>query len=100
VDQIDPLWAIKRGQAPKPEKNYEDIHLPRNTPMGFYIGIFSLVFGFAMTWHIFWLAILGFAGILICMIVRLSGRDEHDLIPASQVKEIERQLALLRKEEA
>jgi cytochrome o ubiquinol oxidase subunit 1 len=66
--------------------------------MGLYIGAFSLVFGFAMTWHIFWLGIASFAAILVCMIIRLSGKDEHDLIPASEVKEIEARLASLRHE--
>lgn len=89
VDQLDPLWAIKRGQAPKPQTGYEDIHLPRNTPMGMYIGILSLIFGFAMTWHIFWLAIASFIGIAACLIIRLSGKDVHDVIPAAQVKKME-----------
>lgn len=88
VDQIDPLWAIKRGQAP-PQGDYEDIHLPRNTGMGMYIGIISLILGFAMTWHIFWLAIICFVGILTCLIIRLSGKDEHDLISAAQVKKMD-----------
>ena len=89
VDSIDPLWAIKRGEAPKPEMTYEDIHLPKNTPAGLMIGIFSLIFGFAMTWHIFWLALLSLVAIIISLIIRLSGEDEHDLIPASQVKAME-----------
>lgn len=89
VDQIDPLWAIKRGEAPKPEATYEDIHLPPNTPFGFYIGMLSLVFGFAMTWHIFWLAILCFVGIVIFLIIRLSRPDIHDVITAEEVQKIE-----------
>ena len=28
-------------------------------------------------------------GIVVCLIIRLSGHDEHDLITAAQVKEIE-----------
>lgn len=97
VDQIDPLWAIKRGQAPKVKQEYEDIHLPRNTPMGLYIGILSLVFGFAMTWYIFWLALVSIFGIVVCLIIRLSGTDEHDVITAEQVKEME--AAHLRRQE-
>lgn len=89
VDQLDPLWAIKRGQAPKPEKSYEDIYLPPNTAMGLIIGIFSLVFGFAMVWHIFWLAIVSFIGAIICLIIRLSQADEHVLITAAEVKAME-----------
>ena len=69
--------------------DYEDIHLPKNTPMGLYIGIFSLIFGFAMTWYIWWLAIISFVAIIVCLIIRLSGEDEHDIITAAQVKEME-----------
>lgn len=89
VDQLDPLWAIKRGLAPKPEMDYEDIHLPKNTPMGLYIGLLSLLFGFAMTWYIFWLAIISFVGIVACLIIRLSGKDEYQIITAAQVKKME-----------
>jgi cytochrome o ubiquinol oxidase subunit I len=89
VDQLDPVWAIKRGLAPKPRMDYEDIHMPKNTPMALYLGIFCLIFGFAMTWHIFWLAIVSFVAIVVCLIIRLSGEDEHDVITAAQVKEME-----------
>jgi cytochrome o ubiquinol oxidase subunit 1 len=90
VDQLDPLWAIKRGHAPEPTMHYEDIHLPKNTPLGLFIGFFSLIFGFAMTWHIFWLALVSFIAIVICLIVRLSGKDEHEIIPAAEVKKMEK----------
>jgi cytochrome o ubiquinol oxidase subunit I len=98
VNHRDPLWAIKRGEAPKPEKNYEDIHLPKNTPMGLIIGILSMSFGFAMTWYIGWLAVVSFAAIIACLIIRLSGKDEHEIITAAQVKEIEEEH--LRSQEA
>lgn len=98
VDQRDPLWAIKRGQAPKQQEYYEDIYLPQNTPMGIYIGICSMIFGFAITWHIWWLAIASFVAIVACLIIRLSGKDEHMLITAAQVKEMEN--ARLRRHEA
>ena len=89
VDQLDPLWAIKRGQAPKAVETYEDIYLPKNTPMGLVIGMLSLVFGFAMTWYIWWLAIASLAAIIACMIIRLSGDDEHMVITADEVKKME-----------
>lgn len=89
VNEVDPLWAIKRGEAPPARMDYEDIHIPKNTPMGFIIGAFSLIFGFAMTWHIYWLAIIGVIGIVISAIIQLSGNDEHDLITAAEVQAIE-----------
>jgi len=89
VDQLDPLWAIKRGLAPKPEVGYEDIHLPKNTPMALYLGLISLVFGFAMVWHIFWLALVSLIAAIVFLIIRLSGEDEHLLITAEEVKSME-----------
>lgn len=91
VDQLDPLWAMKRGHAPKVKQEYEDIYLPKNTPIGMLIGLFSLLFGFAMTWYIGWLAILSLIAIICCLIIRLSGKDkdEHVLYTAAQIKEIE-----------
>jgi cytochrome o ubiquinol oxidase subunit I len=89
VDQIDPFWAYKRGQGPQQKREYEDIHLPRNTPMGFYIGLLSLVFGFAITWHIFWLTALSFVAMVACAIIRLSQKDEHLLITAKEVAAME-----------
>lgn len=91
VDQIDPLWAAKRGEVELFKTGYEDIHLPINTPMGFYIGVFSLIFGFAMTWHIFWLALLSFVALWSSVIIRLSSKDEHELIRASEVEAIEKE---------
>jgi len=89
VNQIDPFWAIKRGEAPPVEKKYEDIHLPKNTPFGLYIGVLTMFFGFAMTWYIWWLAIISFVSIIVCLIIRLSEKNEHDIIPAEKVKEME-----------
>lgn len=89
VDQIDPLWAIKRGEAPKQPQRYEDIHMPVHTPVAIYIGAISLVFGFAMTWHIYWLAIASFAGLLGFVIYRLSSEEEFEVFTAKEIEEIE-----------
>lgn len=89
VNNRDPLWEIKHGAYTPPKKEYEDIYLPVNTAMGFYIGLFSLFFGFAMTWQMWWLAILSFVAILVTAIIRLSSADKHELITAAQVKQME-----------
>lgn len=88
VDQRDAFWAIKQGQAPL-QGPYEDIYLPKNTASAMYIGFATLLFGFAITWHIIWLTALSFAAVIGGLIFRLSGKDEHDVLTASQVKEME-----------
>jgi Heme/copper-type cytochrome/quinol oxidases, subunit 1 len=89
VDQIDPLWAYKRGEIKLFEGEYEDIEMPMNTPMGLYIGIFAFLFGFAMTWHIWWLALISLIVAIALVIKRLSGVDVHEVISAQTVKETE-----------
>lgn len=89
VDQLDPLWAIKRRQAPKVTHKYEDIHLPKDTSIAAYMGILALGFGFGMVWYIYWLAILCFLGIVACLVYRLSRKDEMQIITAKQVEQIE-----------
>lgn len=88
IEERDPFWGWKHG-TPRPELVYEDIDIPRNTPMGLYIGMLSLIVGFCLTWHIYWLALIAFIGIVVCVIIRLSGKDIHDIIPAEEVKKME-----------
>ena len=71
------------------EIEYEDIHLPANTSIPVYLGVLSIVFGFAMTWHIVWLSVLSFLGILGALFARFLGKDEHVVITAEEVKKIE-----------
>jgi len=90
VTELDDFWERKqRGEAwPKPAK-YTDIHMPRNTGTGVVIGAFSLVFGFAMIWHIWWLAIVGFVGMIATFIYRTFDQDVDYWVPAAEVERIE-----------
>ncbi|MGA8163658.1 MAG: cbb3-type cytochrome c oxidase subunit I [Waddliaceae bacterium] len=89
VDQLDPLWAEKTDNHKPSSPQYEDIHLPANTSMGFVIGMFCFAFGFTMTWHMWWLVLLSFIGIVACVIIQLSRTSRHVLIKAEEIKAIE-----------
>jgi cytochrome o ubiquinol oxidase subunit I len=78
-------FGLEKGQQ------YEDIHMPSNTSAGFFIGMFSLVLGFAGVWHIWWLAIIGFIGIVATAIIYSSQKNEGYYIPADTVRKIEEQ---------
>lgn len=88
INQRDPLWD-ENWRKENISSHYEDIYIPVNTPIAAYIGLFSLTFGFAITWHITWLTIISFVGILVSLITRLSRKDEHQLIKAEEVRKIE-----------
>jgi cytochrome o ubiquinol oxidase subunit 1 len=90
VESIDAFWDMKqRGVAYKRPDHYVDITLPKNTFIGAFIGGAAFVFGFAMTWYIWWLAILCLAAIALAIIVRASEDDTDYVVPASEVKKIE-----------
>ena len=90
VDSIDPFWEMKKsGVSKKPITDFEDIHMPSNTPVGFFIGSLSFVLGFALVWHMFWLAALCTLGMLVSMICRLFAKHTDYYVTAKQVEEIE-----------
>ena len=63
--------------------------MPKNSAFGVVIGGLSFVFGFAMVWHIWWLAALGLVLIALTLIVRSSDDDTEYLLPAGEVEKIE-----------
>jgi cytochrome o ubiquinol oxidase subunit 1 len=61
VESVDAFWALKQRGPVVPAEHYESIELPSNSPNGFVTAFFAVVTGFALIWHIAWLAILGLA---------------------------------------
>ena len=68
VDSLDAFWVMKQRAAPGPPDRYPAIEMPRNSPTGFLTAFFAVVAGFALIWHIWWLAILGLAGITVILV--------------------------------
>ncbi|MCA8255763.1 cytochrome o ubiquinol oxidase subunit I [Burkholderia sp. AU31624] len=66
-----------------------DIHMPSNTCAGLVVAIFSLVLGFALVWHIWWMAIGGLVGIVTTLVIYSSRDNDGYYIPASTVRKIE-----------
>jgi len=90
VHDRDAFWIMKQNKSQKDKpREYEDIHMPRNSGMGFYIAACSFVVGFALTWHMFYLAGAGAVGIIICMVVRLADEDTDYYVSGEEVRRIE-----------
>jgi len=94
VEGLDAYWSIKRqaaGEQPRAEPTYGPIETPRNSPTGFVCAFFATVMGFALIWHIWWLAIAGLVGAWATFVV-FAWRDRaEDEISAQEVAEIDRQ---------
>lgn len=90
VSELDAFHTMKEsGDYPPEPKQYKEIHMPRNTGVGVFIGLFSLIFGFAMIWYIWWMAIAGVVGILGCMIWRSFDNDVDYYVPVEEIERIE-----------
>ncbi|MEO6362602.1 MAG: cytochrome o ubiquinol oxidase subunit I [Caldimonas sp.] len=87
-------WAVQQRaleqRALGPEPEYTDIHMPRNSPVGFICAFFATIMGFALIWHIWWLVIFA----LVCAyatFVVFAWRDRHEEpIDAATVAKIDR----------
>lgn len=92
IDTRDAWWDMKeKGIAYKQPTKYEPIHMPQNTAAGVIISAFCLIFGFAMVWHIWWLAIIGFAGIIATWIGKSFDDNVDYYVPVEEIKRIESQ---------
>lgn len=91
VNSLDAFWVKKNEPAEIDRHNihYQPIHMPRNTPAGFIIAIFSGVLGFALIWHMWIPGLIGFFGILITVIARTFNMDTDYYIDADTVKKTE-----------
>jgi cytochrome o ubiquinol oxidase subunit 1 len=86
VHELDAFAHMKeRGRTRHAREDYRDIHMPRNTSAGLVIGLFSLAIGFALVWHIWWLAIAGLLGVVVTLILRSYDDDIDYTISAQTV---------------
>ncbi|KWI98853.1 cytochrome ubiquinol oxidase subunit I [Burkholderia ubonensis] len=90
VRTLDAFADMKaRGEGQGKSATYRDIHMPSNTSAGLFVGVFSLALGFALVWHIWWLAIAGLVGIVATLVIYSSRNNDGYYIPASTVRRIE-----------
>jgi cytochrome o ubiquinol oxidase subunit I len=66
VQTTDAHWASRQGAVTLAPESDEitSVHLPYNSPTGVFLGFFAVVLGFAMIWHIYWLATCASLGAL------------------------------------
>ena len=88
ITSYEVFWDMKKNGL-KLDTKYEDIECFKNTGMGIYISVFAFIAGFAIVWHIHWLALVGLIGATFCIIL-LSFDDELEyVLPAREVAKIE-----------
>ncbi|HET8882779.1 MAG TPA: cbb3-type cytochrome c oxidase subunit I, partial [Solimonas sp.] len=89
VHEQDAWYDMKRRGHERPLSGFLPIHMPKNTPAGIVLAGLALVCGFALIWHIWWMAALSFAGFIGLVIVHSFNQDRDFHIPADEVAHVE-----------
>ena len=90
----DAFWTSKQlahaqGNSPR-TREYEPIEVPKNSAIGFANAFFAVITGFALIWHIWWMAILGVLGAFAAFLAfAFRGEDEIE-IPARRLAQFDR----------
>lgn len=91
VSDRDAFWALKQNITKRQDTSaYEDMTLPKDTPIGMYIGALAFVFGFAIIWHIWWLAAIALVAEIVLIIARANTEETEYVIPASEVARLDK----------
>jgi cytochrome o ubiquinol oxidase subunit 1 len=95
IEEGDAYWETKqralRQHVLAEEPAYADIKLPRNSATGFVCAFFATFLGFALIWHIWWLAAVSFLG-AFATFVAFAWRDRTEYrVSADEVARIDRE---------
>ncbi|CAM4200570.1 cytochrome o ubiquinol oxidase subunit I [Bordetella muralis] len=83
-------WAqMKQYGYQRPQQGFIPIHMPRNTWAGIVLAGISMVMGFALIWHMWPLAILSFASLIVVAIIHTFNYKRDYYVPAEDVVQTE-----------
>src|SRR3984893_8070239 len=95
VAERDAYWIRKKSvhakqDQPAQAREYEPIEMPKNTATGFVNAFFAVVIGFALIWHIWWMAGVGLFGAFLTMLAFVFRDKEEVEIPAERLAQFDR----------
>jgi cytochrome o ubiquinol oxidase subunit I len=95
VSAIDAYWlkkqrALTHQAQPTEKREYTPIEVPKNSAAGFSIAFFAVISGFALIWHIWWMAGFGVLGIFLTILVFAFRGEEEIEIPAEEIAAFDR----------
>jgi len=85
VYELDAWHDMKKNGYVRPKTGFLAIHMPKNTGAGFIISACAFVVGFALIWHMWLIAVIGFVALLAATIVHTFNYKRDYFIPAEQV---------------
>jgi cytochrome o ubiquinol oxidase subunit I len=86
IHELDAWYDMKARKIARPTEGFRAIHMPKNTWAGIVLAGLSTVFGVAMIWYMWWLAVLAFVALVVTAIVNTFDYDRDFDIPAEDVR--------------
>ena len=86
VHDLDTWADMKKRGYERPLGGFRQIHMPRNTGAGVIIAGLATLCGFALIWHVWWLAALSFVAVVAAAIAHSFDYDRDFHIPAEEVR--------------
>lgn len=83
-------WRREHGLTDLRPAQYEDIHMPKNTPVPMILGALAFALGFGLVWRIWWLTGASLLAIIVTVILRSFATDTDYTLPADEVRRQER----------
>lgn len=90
ISRKDAFWYSKEEKTKLFSEKYQSIKMPKNSPIGFLLGMSALISGFALVWHIWWLGIIGVLLIIVLAIHRLTNENNEFTITAKELASMEK----------
>lgn len=93
VSHRDEFWELKRpGHHEQATPVLAPIQIPKNTSLGLIIGLLAGIIGFAIIWHIWWLALLCLVATIITVVIATLREDTERTITVDEIVETEKRL--------
>jgi cytochrome o ubiquinol oxidase subunit 1 len=95
VSEADAYWNTKQrakagaNQAAQ-AREYKPVEMPKNSAIGFVNAFFAVVTGFALIWHIWWMAAAGLLGAFVAFLIFAFRGEEEVEVPVEQIVQFER----------
>ncbi|MEM7441151.1 MAG: cytochrome o ubiquinol oxidase subunit I [Pseudomonadota bacterium] len=89
VYELDAWDHMKRNGYQRKTDGYVPLHMPHYTSSGVVIAAIVTVCGFALVWHVYWLALASFVASLLYGIAHTFNYNRDYYVPADEVEQIE-----------
>ncbi|MBY0380421.1 MAG: cytochrome o ubiquinol oxidase subunit I [Xanthobacteraceae bacterium] len=85
IHDLDAWWDMKTHGCKRPLEGFKPIHMPKNTGAGIVLAGISTVFGFAMIWYIWWLAVASFVALITAAIIHTFNYKRDYYYPVEKI---------------